>query len=136
MYACVHALTERMSPALFQRCSRLHWRTCRCGRSSASTWAWRWPCPKQSASPLSWPPDKQQTWQSLLDQHNIQHPAAAAYEKLAPWGFADFCFGMGFDYFQSITKLRRAGFDGMKLDSGDMWLGWLDELQHEKLFPL
>jgi hypothetical protein len=43
---------------------------------------------------------------------------------------------MGFDYFQSVTKLRRAGFEGMKLDSGDMWLGWLDELQHEKLFPL
>jgi hypothetical protein len=81
-------------------------------------------------------PDKQQAWRSLLMQHNIQHPAAAAYEKLVPWGFADFCFGMGFDYFQSVTKLRRAGFDGMKLNTGDMWLAWLNELKQQKLFPL
>eukprot|EP00883_Tetradesmus_obliquus_P006071 jgi/Sobl393_1/1653/SZX78613.1 len=81
-------------------------------------------------------PDKQQAWQVLLQQQQLQSPAAAAYEKLVPWRFVDFCFGMGWDYFQSVTKLRRAGFEGMRLDSAEVWLGWLDELKQRRLFPL
>jgi hypothetical protein len=69
-------------------------------------------------------------------QHKLESPAAAAYEKLVPWSFANFCFGAGWDYFQSVTKLRRAGFEEMKLDTAEMWKGWLDELKEKQLFPL
>lgn len=41
----------------------------------------------------------------------------------------------GYDFFQSVTKLRQAGFSSMKLDSTDMWLEWLKKLDRLAVFP-
>lgn len=41
----------------------------------------------------------------------------------------------GYDFFQSVTKLRQVGFNSMRLDSTDMWLGWLKHLDTQGLFP-
>jgi len=41
----------------------------------------------------------------------------------------------GYDFFQSVTKLRQAGFTSMQLDSTDMWLEWLKKLDRLAVFP-
>ncbi|WIA10533.1 hypothetical protein OEZ85_010721 [Tetradesmus obliquus] len=67
---------------------------------------------------------------------NVSNGDVFRWSEVWPLICTDFCFGMGWDYFQSVTKLRRAGFEGMRLDSAEVWLGWLDELKQRRLFPL
>ena len=79
-------------------------------------------------------PDKLDTWKLITQTHNLT-PAGHNYEKLVPWAFGDFCFKMDADYFQTVTKLRKAGFKGMKLDSAEMWISKIQQLEQLGVIP-
>lgn len=80
--------------------------------------------------------DKLIAWQNLLSRHNLNdNPISTAYDKLFQWSFMDFNFKMEFDFFQSVQKLRKAGFNSMKLDTAEMYKDWLNELDTLGVFP-
>jgi hypothetical protein len=79
-------------------------------------------------------PDKLNVWQKMIKTHDLT-PAAQEYKKLVPWAFADFCFKRDADFFQSVTKLRKAGFDGMKVDTGEMWISKIQQLEQLRVIP-
>lgn len=43
------------------------------------------------------------------------------YQKLATWKFADFVFAQPADWLSNTTKLRRVGFQGMVVDTPEMF---------------
>lgn len=80
--------------------------------------------------------DKHMAWNKLLSRHNLKdNPTSAAYDKLFPWTFADFNFTKDYDFFQSVQKLRKAGFNSMKLDTAEMYVGWMKELDQLGVMP-
>ena len=79
-------------------------------------------------------PDKLGIWKNLTRTHNLT-PAAHSYDKLVPWAFGDFCFKRDADYFQTVTRLRKAGFNGMKLDSAEMWISKIQQLEELGVIP-
>eukprot|EP00878_Enallax_costatus_P032716 GHUV01035975.1.p1 GENE.GHUV01035975.1~~GHUV01035975.1.p1 ORF type:complete len:314 (+),score=77.18 GHUV01035975.1:607-1548(+) len=79
--------------------------------------------------------DKRTAWQNL-NRHNLtNNSTSAAYDKLFPWAFADFNFTKEYDFFQSVQKLRKAGFNSMKVDTTEMYIDWLRELDRLGVFP-
>lgn len=80
--------------------------------------------------------DKHTAWKNLLNRHNLaDNPTSAAYDKLFPWQFADFNWTKDYDFFQSVQKLRKAGFNSMKLDTAEMYIEWLKELDRLGVMP-
>lgn len=55
--------------------------------------------------------------------------------KLATWPFLDIVFSQQTDNFNSMTRLRRAGFAGMCVNSGEMLLRQLEHLRKARIIP-
>ncbi len=60
---------------------------------------------------------------------------AIPFEQLATWQFVDIVFSQLTDFFSNVNRLRRAGFHGMCIDSGDMFLRHLMHLREIKVIP-
>ena len=56
-------------------------------------------------------------------------------QEVATWAFGDWVFGQEQDWFSNVTRMRHTGFQGMQIDSKDMFLGQFQELRAEKVIP-
>ena len=56
-------------------------------------------------------------------------------QEIATWAFGDWVFGQEEDWFSNVTRMRQTGFQGMQIDSGDMFLKQFQELRAEKIIP-
>ena len=59
-------------------------------------------------------------------------PFAAAIQNLQK---SPYCFGWVQDWFSSVSKLRRAGFNGMKVDTAEMFIRQFEQLSRDKVIP-
>jgi nucleoside-diphosphate-sugar epimerase len=58
------------------------------------------------------------------------------YEKLATWKFMGFVFSMPESgWFSNTLKLRKAGFHGMVVDTGDSMIEMLETMRQHKIIP-
>ena len=76
--------------------------------------------------------DKGGVWRRLAKKHGLKD---VPYEKLATWKFADFVFAQPADWLSNTTKLRRAGFHGMTLDTERMFLEQFEAMRRDKIIP-
>ena len=56
-------------------------------------------------------------------------------QEIATWAFGDWVFGQEQDWFSNVTRMRQTGFQGMQIDSKDMFLDQFQELRAEKIIP-
>lgn len=77
-------------------------------------------------------PAHQAVWEELVKLHELK---PIPYSQLATWTFGDYIFQHTWDNFLDVTKLRKAGFDKMKIDSGEMFLRQFDELRANRIIP-
>jgi nucleoside-diphosphate-sugar epimerase len=78
-----------------------------------------------------WMSDKDELWSRIVRKHGL---AATPIQALAPWGFADFVFGLDADIVSSTTKIRRAGFHGV-VDTEEQFLAHLARYREARLLP-
>ncbi|KAG7667127.1 hypothetical protein KSW81_000869 [Nannochloris sp. 'desiccata'] len=72
-------------------------------------------------------------WEGLVENHGLND---TPYEKLATWKFMGFVFSMPESgWFSNTVKLRKAGFHGMVVDSGESMIEKLETLRRHKIIP-
>eukprot|EP00891_Asterochloris_glomerata_P009922 jgi/Astpho2/9922/Aster-06629 len=76
--------------------------------------------------------DQEGTWAELQEAHGLQ---PIPYNEIATWAFGDWVFGQEQDWFSNVTRMRQTGFQGMQIDSRDMFLRQFQELRAEKIIP-
>ena len=64
-----------------------------------------------------------------------QHSIMGWLQEIATWAFGDWVFGQEQDWFSNVTRMRHTGFQGMQIDSRDMFLDQFQELRAEKIIP-
>jgi len=72
-------------------------------------------------------------WVDMVKRHGLRD---IPYEKLATWEFFSFVVQMPeHGWFSNTTKLRKAGFQGMVVDSKEMLLSQFQMLREKKIIP-
>lgn len=72
-------------------------------------------------------------WEGLIKQHGLKE---ISLEKLATWKFMGFVMLMPEGgWFPNVTKLRRAGFEVMAVDTRESILAQLQALRDAKVIP-
>jgi nucleoside-diphosphate-sugar epimerase len=75
--------------------------------------------------------DKGPFWKDIIDRHGLR---TTVLEEFVTWSFGDYVFHTEWDVMASTTKARQFGF-GDCLDTEDMFLEILKQLQDEKIIP-
>lgn len=79
--------------------------------------------------------DKEAVWQRIVARHDLRPTTLA--ELVPSWSFIDYSLGYGSrpnDVILSTIRIRQAGFSDC-IDSEEMFLGWLNRLQAERILP-
>ena len=72
-------------------------------------------------------------WGEIAKKHGLKE---ILYKKLATWKFMEFVFQMpSSGWFSNTIKLRRAGYHGMVVDSGESMVAGLQEMRANKIIP-
>ena len=72
------------------------------------------------------------TWEEIMQQHNLVH---TAFKSVATWAFGDWVFSEESDWFSDVSKLRRAGFQRMNIDTTSMFLQQFAQLRQDRIIP-
>jgi nucleoside-diphosphate-sugar epimerase len=75
--------------------------------------------------------DKGPVWDRMVERYGLQ---PYRYEDIVSWGFGDAIFGSDWDIVRSTHKARAYGFEPF-IDSEDMFLGLLGDLQRARVIP-
>jgi nucleoside-diphosphate-sugar epimerase len=75
--------------------------------------------------------DKEPLWTDIVTRHGLRK---IELEKFVTWSFGDYVFHTEWDVMASTTKARQFGFADC-LDTEDMFLEVLKQLQDEKIIP-
>jgi len=76
--------------------------------------------------------DKGPLWDKIVKDHGLEKHS---YQEISTWGFADWVFNQDTDWFSNVNKLRRAGFQGQKLDTAEMFTRQFDQFKAANVFP-
>ncbi|CAK0785352.1 hypothetical protein CVIRNUC_008559 [Coccomyxa viridis] len=105
-------------------------------------WSQLWPAlaewfgietaPPQKIPLASFMPKHEKTWKQIREKYALKD---IPYDKLAQAEFAEMLVNIPQDAFTDVTKLRKAGFDGQKLWTRDVYVKWLNELAKQKIIP-
>ena len=84
-------------------------------------------------------PRRAHEWAALVDRHGLDAPSDLEAFVGGSWAYADILFGVtrsgrALPALLSTVKLRQAGFADC-IDTEDMLVGWLRELQERRLLP-
>ncbi|KAL3141758.1 hypothetical protein ABBQ32_004438 [Trebouxia sp. C0010 RCD-2024] len=77
-------------------------------------------------------PDKKELWAKTVKKYGLEQ---TSWDELATWPFADFVFNQPSDWFQNCNKLKQTGFDGMKVDTDQMYLRLFREMAQKRFIP-
>jgi hypothetical protein len=113
--------------------------------SNGDTFRWRQVWPKiaawfgipegpllsQPLDKLMQTPDKEALWNELVKKHGLKQ---ISYKDMAQWEFLDMSLQMP-DNFSVVTKLARAGFPGLTLETDAMFVEKLQSLVEQKIIP-
>lgn len=80
---------------------------------------------------VQWMSDKAGVWDEIVQAHGLQ---PLAIDRVASWGFADFCLGWDYDVISSTTKIRNAGF-GAIVDTEEMMLDQISQYESRSILP-
>jgi nucleoside-diphosphate-sugar epimerase len=76
--------------------------------------------------------EKEAAWTKLQKEHSLEQ---IAFKDVATWPFGDWVFGQETDWFSNVSKLRRAGFHQMNIDTAEMFIRQFDQLKKNKIIP-
>jgi nucleoside-diphosphate-sugar epimerase len=71
-------------------------------------------------------------WANMQKKYNLKD---IPFKDLASWPFVEWVMTREYDWFSDVNKARRYGFEGMTLDSADMFLSLFQQMRNEKLIP-
>lgn len=77
-------------------------------------------------------PEKKDIWAKTVKKYGLE---PTGWEELATWPFADFVFNQPSDWFQNCNKLKQTGFDGMKIDTDQMYIRLFREMAQKRFIP-
>ncbi|CAL8470695.1 g10237 [Coccomyxa elongata] len=77
-------------------------------------------------------PHHKDTWMSIIKKHGLRD---IPFEKVAQWEFADAMFSIPSDEFGDVTKLRKAGYEKLRLYTEEVFMHKLDTLADMKVIP-
>jgi len=76
--------------------------------------------------------DKGPLWDKMIQKYNL---CPISYDKVVSWPFGDWVFSREYDWFADVNKARRFGFHDMTVDTNEMFVRMIRQLQGERVIP-